>query len=707
MRSAPTRAVAVSLLVLNLILLPLSQSVVRSNASVLPDGARSVWLATHNLGAFVRKLVDGRAVCLEAGAQQAHAIRDRDPNIPETPLASGAVPDPQGLRIILRGTSQLLSFPLATEALERAAARWEAVIQTRATVVIDVDFGPTLFGQPFDSDVVGAADAQVLAGNALYPAVRAGLIANAPERASLLDSLPAKAAPTDGGESAGIAAPSATLRALGLINRAGDPDGESTDFGLPPAIALNSKINFDFDPADGVAPNSLDFEAIVLHDIGHILGFVSCVGQQEMDSSMDLESSTWDLFRVRPDAIKNGFGSAQRILSSGGEQSFYAGGAAIPLSTGRPDGAGGDGRQASHWKDDKLTGRYIGVMDPTIEPGQQHSITDNDAAALNAIGFRAISLSEAPTLIPLTSGQPQRGGMVAPPINAGALSHLQYSITVPPGATQVKIELNGDQDVDLFARFGERVFIQGFHPESDYVSAGESGSEAITITPSSSPPLRAGTYFIAVANFGPGDVDFTVTATVTGGVNSHAPSIFDVRPRLEGDVLNLAYSAVDLDGDFVEAEVSLFDEEAPVVGHPSSFAINFGNSTRIESQLSIAGLGAIPAAVSASLVLVDRDGNRSPEATVDFSRPDLGGLTVSSANFDGSRLTIRTSGIAEGLEVEINGRVVAPPRGIKVKGSGGKLIVKGDAGQLGLQRGANRIRVKNARGWSNIFIFTA
>lgn len=296
--------------------------------------------------------------------------------------------------------------------------------------------------------------------------------------------------------------------------------------------------------------------------------------------------------------------------------------------------------------------------------------------------------------------------MIRPPLNLGFLSHLQYSIAVAPDAAQLRIELNGNQDVDLFVRFGARVFIQGFHPVSDYVSAGESGSEAITITPSSSPPLRAGTYFIAVANFGPGDADFIVTATVTGGVNTRAPAIFNIRPRLEGDVLDLTYAAIDLDGGVVKADLTILDEAGRPVGQPSSFVIGSGDSVRIESQLSISGLSVVPTAVSARLVLIDRDGNRSPEATVDFGRAEAGELTVSSASFDGSRLTIKTSGVAEKLEVEINGRVVAPPRAIKVKGLGGKLIVKGDAGQLGLQRGANRIRVKNPHGWSNILIFS-
>ena len=711
MRSAPTRATATSLLILNLVLLPLSQGVARSNASVLPDnsGNRSLWLAPNNLGAFVRKLVDGRTVCLEAGIEQARSIRDRDPNLPLTPIGPDSEGSGQaGLRIILRSTPGLLSFPLARDAFKRAAAHWETLIQTRMTIVIDVDFGPTLFGKRFDDSVVGSTDAQVLSGNALYPAVRAGIISKTvePESASLFNSLPAKSVPTDRGDSTGIAASSATLRALELINPTADTDGELSTFGMPPAIGLNSKFSFDFDPGDGIAPDKLDFEAIALHEIGHILGFISCVGQQEMDSSLDAEPSIWDLCRVRPDGIKDGFAAAQRIQTSGGEQVFFAGDTATPLSTGRPDGTGGDGRHGAHWKDDNLTGRYIGCMDPTLAPGEHHFITNNDTAVLDAIGYQAKGVTEFPSLIPLISGQPQAGGMFAPPPNTGALSHTQYSIAVPAGATQLKIDLNGNQDVDLFARFGQRVFIQGFHPETDYVSAGDSGSEAITITSSSSPPLREGIYFIAVANFGPGDAEFTVSATVVGGINTRPPVIFNIRPQLEGDVLDLDYAAIDLDGDFLKAEVNILDESGRAVGQSMSFSINSGSANRLEARLSISGLSAIPTAVRVSLILVDRDGNRGPEATIDFSRPATGGLTVISAAFDGSRLSLRTTGgLAESLEVEINGHIVAPPRGIKVKASGNKLIVKGDAGQLSLQRGPNRIRVKNDHGWSNILIF--
>jgi hypothetical protein len=58
-------------------------------------------------------------------------------------------------------------------------------------------------------------------------------------------------------------------------------------------------------------------------------------------------------------------------------------------------------------------------------------------------------------------------------------------------------------------------------------------------------------------------------------------------------------------------------------------------------------------------------------------------------------------GSAADLTVEINGMVVAPPRSIKIKKSGRKLIVKGNTSQLNLRSGINRLRVRNGAGWSN------
>jgi hypothetical protein len=708
MRSATISGAAMSLLLLNLICVPRQQLV---RASSLPaadsqDG-RSSWVARNNLGTFVRKMIGGQAACLEANDEQAVKIKHRDPSLALNPLTpeSGPSQDYPAINLRLRGTSQLRDFPAASEAFKRVAAQWESLIQTPVTIIIDVDFGPTLFGSSFGDDVVASSDAQVIEGNALYSAVRADLISRAfePESIALYNTLPSRYVPTTEGTSTGIATSTANLRALGLIDQNADPVEELSSFGLPPAIALNSKFTFDFEPADGIAPGQLDFEAIVSHEVGHILGFISCVGQREIDFAAEAQPSIWDLFRVRPEAIRDGVSTAQRILTPGGEQAFFNADSGVSLSTGRPDGSGGDGRQPAHWKDDSLSGRYLGIMDPTVGIGDHYYLTNDDAAVLSALGYQARSLTETITLIPLISGQPQNSGMIAPPPNAGVLSHLQYSIKVPAGAQQLEIDLIGNQDVDLFARFGQRVFIEGFHPETDYVSAGDTGVESITITSASSPALRPGIYFIAVANFGPGDAVYSVKATVSGGKNSNAPAVFHVKAHLEGDSIFLDYSAVDLDKDAVRAELTIADQSGRSLAPASSFAIG-NNTTRFESQVSLGGLSGLPTATTASLILIDRDDNRSPEVSVDFSGPEAGGLTLLGASFGNSRLIIRTGGLDEDLAVEINGRVVAPPRAIKIKGAT-KVVIKGDPAQLGLRNGPNRIRVKNSKGWSNILIF--
>jgi hypothetical protein len=704
----PLRAVAFTcLFALALSFFPFGQSADDANASARPQaaGSRSIWLGPNAMGVFVRKQIDGRAVCLGASLDQVRRLRERNSNLSVLdPAATGLNVPPGGLRIILRGTSQLQSFPQAQSAYLRAAIRWERLIHTAATVVIDVDFGPTLFGKPYDDTVIGSTDTQVLQGNALYPAIRARLNATNfdPDKAPLYTALPARTVPTDKGNTAGMTATSATLRALGLINPVADLNAESNPFGPPPAIGLNSNYKFDFNPDDGIDADKLDFEAIALHEIGHVLGLVSFVGEQEMDAAIGVAPSPWDLFRMRSDAASSDFAAAERHLASGEDQRFVLGNTPIALSTGRPDGSGGDGRQAAHWKDRHLTGQYLGLMNPTIEPGEHPEITNNDVTALYGIGYRINSLLDVTTQVPLVSGQPQTSGMVAPPQGLGVISHTQFTIAVPRDAAQLKIELQGDQDVDLYVRYGQEVFISGFHPESDFVSKSETGSETIVIKSSELPALRQGIYFIAVANWGPGVTGFAVTATVTGGNHDSAPAVFNLSARLDGDALSLDYAALDRDGDFAMADVGLLDEAGHLLSSSRS-AISAGTFSLIESQLQINGLSAMTAARRASLVLTDRAGNRSPEVTVDFSQPQTApvGLTVKSASFNGAKLVLKVQGVVDDLGLEINGQLVA--RKIKVNGSGSKLTIKGDANQLNLRAGGNLIRVKNAQGWSSSF----
>ena len=70
-----------------------------------------------------------------------------------------------GLRIVLHGTAQLNQNQTAKNAFIVAANRWEAIISTPITVVIDVDFGPTFFGTPYpDASILGATGVDTLIG---------------------------------------------------------------------------------------------------------------------------------------------------------------------------------------------------------------------------------------------------------------------------------------------------------------------------------------------------------------------------------------------------------------------------------------------------------------------------------------------------------------------------------------------------------------
>src|SRR5262249_51440728 len=136
-----------------------------------------------------------------------------------------------------------------------AAAKWQERLQAKTpiTIVLDVDFGPTRFGTPFGSNVLGATATQSLISSTGYSDIRAALIsrADSPAETALYSSLPpaATGVPTDltSGAVAGFVAPSALLRALGGINAVADPANEQAQFGSPPSIGFNSNFAFDFD----------------------------------------------------------------------------------------------------------------------------------------------------------------------------------------------------------------------------------------------------------------------------------------------------------------------------------------------------------------------------------------------------------------------------------------------------------------------------
>jgi hypothetical protein len=342
---------------------------------------------------YITKLVDGQMRCSEASPEEVAAFAKVDPQIQLHVLKRIYQEKSQaGLTIVLRSTPQLDQYPQAKAAFARAAARWESVILNPITIIIDVDFGPTRFGAAYEnSNILGSTDTDLRTGP--YSSLRSALLATLPS-SPLYQALPNGLVPTDIGSTSTVRAPSPTLQMLGLL----PAPSLAAPFGSVPNIAFNSAVNFDFDPTDGISTGLEDFDSVATHEIGHALGFSSEVGQFELNPSGQVTVSVWDLFRFRPGISLPAFSSAPRILSSGGEQIFFDVDSSVPLSTGRPDGTGGDLHQASHWKDDAILGSYIGIMDPTLAAGTRKSMRIYDLEALYWIGYN-IGPVQAPASI--------------------------------------------------------------------------------------------------------------------------------------------------------------------------------------------------------------------------------------------------------------------------------------------------------------------
>jgi len=327
-----------------------------------------------------------------------------------------------GLKIILRATDQLMQYPEAVYAFRRAAARWERVISTPITTVLDVDFGPTWFNTGFGEKVLGGTSPATYYAlkpdntNATVIDIVLKLIELKPENPQLKALYSAIPIPTLSTVPSTLERGIGTLmnlQALGFIEPDISADPNFNHFGSVPAIGFNSNYSFDFDPSDGIASGKYDFDATCVHEIGHALGFLSAVGFSDHKGLPDLYYP-WDLFRVRPEAVASGslvgFSTTQRVTTAGPVYSslwsseggvdyyfsnhvFFDGLEKVELSTADGEMLNGDGRQSSHWRDDNLRppslgiNRRIGIMDPTLPSASRWMVNDNDLRMLEVIGY--------------------------------------------------------------------------------------------------------------------------------------------------------------------------------------------------------------------------------------------------------------------------------------------------------------------------------
>ena len=419
---------------------------------------------------ILTELPDGSIGCDVATEAQATALRTADERTGAmrlTTLPSLNRPGVSQFRILIRATDQLLANPVALLSFRRAAARWERIIQTPVTTVIDLDYGPERFGTPWQPNILGSTNsaqsfASTTASSAEIVAAIRARTTDAPTLA-LLDALP-RPTPTTHGPTVNLG------RAIGgLINlqalgfRAAAIDPEQAAFGSVPNIGFNSAFAYDFDPNNGISGGQTDFDAVVTHEIGHALGFTSQIGGSTVSSPT---FTPWDLYRVRPEAVAPGesytdgagWEVTPRVLTPGppsstGVQVMFTGEAEHELSTATGGRTGGDGQQASHWRADEFNGPggTIGIMDPTISSSVRDEITPVDIRALALFGYvvdatpslaaASLTIGGTPVSIDFLSptyrgSVPLGGGSVAVVLSSTGTEALEYSAEVIADSVQ-------------------------------------------------------------------------------------------------------------------------------------------------------------------------------------------------------------------------------------------------------------------------------
>ncbi|MCC6718748.1 MAG: NF038122 family metalloprotease [Acetobacteraceae bacterium] len=315
-----------------------------------------------------------------------------------------AAPAPASANLMFN-LSYLAGTPAAAQnAFAAAASAWSAMLADNVTVNLTVGtaaLGPNILAS------TGAVDVTTS-----YSTFRAALAADATSSndATAVASLPAGSSlhvlinhtlqnagnsyvDSTGANTATIRLSNANARALGLpvttSNLGGNCIGTCDGY-----IAFSTGFGFDTDPSDGIAAGQFDFVGIAIHEIGHALGFISGVDVLDTNANSFGDNaftyiSPLDMFRC------SAASAAQNAIdwTAGSDpKSFSLNNCTTTLASFATGMNFGDGRQASHWKDNL----GLGIMDPTSAPGEALAISQLDLTAMDVIGWNLAGTTDVP-----------------------------------------------------------------------------------------------------------------------------------------------------------------------------------------------------------------------------------------------------------------------------------------------------------------------
>ncbi len=297
----------------------------------------------------------------------------------------------------------------AIDGFAAAGARWSDLFDDNITVNINIDFtalGPGILGSTSS-----------VQANYAYANVRNALIADQTSADDNTATANLQGGPlnllinrtSDNPNGAGSATPyvdndggannttirmtNANAKALGLI-----AGGAAA---MDASISFSTGFTWDFDPTDGINANAFDFVGVAAHEIGHALGFISGVDILDINSpplngpfndNQFTFVSTLDLYRYSSLSVQSG---ALDWTADTRSKYFSIDGGVTSITTFSTGVNFGDGRQASHWKDNL----GIGIMDPTAAPGELLAISATDIRAFDVIGYNLRTPVPEPTTL--------------------------------------------------------------------------------------------------------------------------------------------------------------------------------------------------------------------------------------------------------------------------------------------------------------------